>query len=302
MIFAKPLPFISEFIEQLDQGIRECAPNRKLSKGQRWWLSFCLMGILLSGQVCWTEFERVGLGGYGLAALSWMFRHSKLPWKLFLHIGIVLILEKYGITEGVLTGDDSDLQRAKVTKRIFGAYKIFDKKTGGYFNGQTVVLLLLITPKVSLPVGFRFYRPDPAKTEWKKTDTKLKKQGLKKNERPPEPVPNPVYPNKTGLMLDLLREFRFYHPQIRVKAILGDALYGSGWFMNQAQDVFSGIQTVSQLQKTQIVRFRNREMGVAEYFAKYPGVEVTIRIRGTEVKVVLGSARLHVKAHGQNLC
>ena len=135
MIFAKPLPFISEFIEQLDQGIGECAPNRKLSKGQRWWLSFCLMGILLSGQVCWAEFERIGLGGYGLSALSWMFRHSKIPWELLLHIGIMVILEKYGISEGVLAGDDSDRQRAKVTKRIFGTYKVFDKKTGGYFNG-----------------------------------------------------------------------------------------------------------------------------------------------------------------------
>ena len=299
MIFAKPLPFISEFIEQLDQGIRECAPNRKLSKGQRWWLSFCLMGILLSGQVCWAEFERIGLGGYGLSALSWMFRHSKIPWELLLHIGIMVILEKYGISEGVLAGDDSDRQRAKVTKRIFGTYKVFDKKTGGYFNGQTVVLLLLITPKVCLPVGFRFYRPDPAKTEWKKTDAKLKKQGVKKSERPPEPEPDSRYPNKTELMLDLLREFKFYHPQIRVKAILGDALYGSGYFMSRAQVIFTGTQTVSQLQKTQIVRFRNREMPVVEYFAKYPGVEVTIRIRGIEVKAVLGSARLHVKAHGQ---
>ena len=46
--------------------------------------------------------------------------------------------------------------------------RIADKKTGGYFNGQTVVVLFLITPKVSLPVGFRFYRPDPALTAWKK--------------------------------------------------------------------------------------------------------------------------------------
>ena len=103
-------------------------------------------------------------------------------------------------------------------------------------------------------------------------------------------------------MLDLLREFKFYHSQVRVKAILGDALYGSGYFMSRAQAIFAGTQTVSQLQKTQIVRFRNREMPVAEYFAKYPGVGVTIRIRGIEVKVELGSARLYVKAHGQNLC
>lgn len=68
MIFATPLPFIKGFIDQLDQGIRDYAPTRKLSKAQRWWLSFCLRGILLSNQVCWAEFERVGLGGYTQAA------------------------------------------------------------------------------------------------------------------------------------------------------------------------------------------------------------------------------------------
>ena len=64
MIFTQPLPFINEFVEQLDQGIRECAPHHQLSIAQRYWLSFCLMGILLSHQVCWAAFERVGLRGY----------------------------------------------------------------------------------------------------------------------------------------------------------------------------------------------------------------------------------------------
>lgn len=299
MIFTTPLPFIKEFIDQLDQGIRDCAPARKLSKAQRWWLSFCLMGILLSNSVCWAAFERVGLGGYQQAALSWMFRGSKLLWPLLLHVSILLVLRRYGITEGVLVGDDSDRQRAKVTQRIFGAHKVFDKKTGGYFNGQTVVLLFLITPTVSLPVGFRFYQPDPAVKAWKKNEEKLKQQGVKKSERPPRPAPNPAYPSKGQLLLDLLEEFKFYHPRLVVKAILADALYGSGWFMNRATKVFA-TQTISQLAKRQKVRFRHREMSVAQYFATYPGVEITLRIRGLkDVKVVLGSARLYVNAHQQ---
>ena len=299
MIFTTPLPFIKGFIDQLDQGLRDCAPTRKLSKAQRWWLSFCLMGILLSNSVCWAAFERVGLGGYQQAALSWMFRCSKLLWPLLLHVSIMLVLRRYGITEGVLAGDDSDRQRAKVTQRIFGAHTVFDKKTRGYFNGQTVVLLFLITPKVSLPVGFRFYQPDPAVKEWKKNEEKLKKQGVKKAERPPKPEPKAAYPSKWQLLLALLEEFKFYHPGLVVKAILADALYSGGWFMNQAAKVF-GTQTISQLSKSQTVRFRHREMSVAQYFATYPGVEITLRIRGLkEVKVVLGSARLYVKAHKQ---
>jgi hypothetical protein len=300
MIFTQPLSFITEFVEELDQGIRKWAPNRKLSTIQRYWLSFCLMGILLSNQVCWATLERVGLGGYSQAALSWMFRHSKLLWPLLLHVSIVLILNKYNIKEGELVGDDSDRQRAKITKRIFAASKIFDKKTGGWFNGQTVVLLFLVTGKVSLPVGFRFYQPDPAVTVWKKTDDALKRQGVKKSERPPKPEPNPAYPSKLDLLLALLREFQGYHPDFQVKAILADALYGSAAWMNQAVRLFPTTQVISQLKQTQNVRFRQREMTVAQYFATHPGVTMTLRLRGGQiVPVILGSARLYVSAHQQ---
>lgn len=300
MIFTQPLSFISEFVEELDRGIRQGAPNRKLSTVQRYWLSFCLMGILLSNQVCWAAFARVGLGGYSQAALSWMFRHSKLLWPLLLNVSILLILNKYNITEGELVGDDSDRQRAKVTKRIFATSKIFDKKTGGWFHGQTVVLLFLVTPKVSLPVGFRFYQPDPAVTAWKKTDAALKQQGVKKSERPPKPEPKAAYPSKLDLLLALLGEFRAYHPDFSVKAMLADALYGSAAWMNQAVRLFPKTQVISQLKQTQNVRLRQREMTVAQYFATHPGVAMTLRLRGGQtVPVILGSARLYVSAHQQ---
>jgi len=293
MIFTQPLSFIREFVEELDRGIRQWAPNRKLSTVQRYWLSFCLMGILLANQVCWAAFARVGLGGYSQAALSWMFRPSKLLWPLLLHISIRLILNKYNITEGELVGDDSDRQRAKVTKRIFATSKIFDKKTGGWFQGQTVVLLFLVTPKVSLPVGFRFYQPDPAVAAWKKIDDMLKQQGVKPSARPPKPEPKAVYPSKLDLLLALLREFQGYHPGFQVKAILADALYGSAAWMNQAVALFPQTQVISQLKKTQNVRFRQREMTVAQYFATHPGVAMTWRIRsGPAVTVILGGARL----------
>ncbi len=68
MIFTQPLSFISEFVEELDRGIRQCAPNRKLSTVQRYGLSFSLMGILLSkssllGGVCASGLGRLLPGG-----------------------------------------------------------------------------------------------------------------------------------------------------------------------------------------------------------------------------------------------
>jgi hypothetical protein len=70
MIFTQLLSFITEFVEELDREIRQCAPNRKRSTVQRYGLSFCLMGILLANPVCWAAFARVGLGGDSQEALS----------------------------------------------------------------------------------------------------------------------------------------------------------------------------------------------------------------------------------------
>ncbi len=46
--------------------------------------------------------------------------------------------------------DDSDRVRSK------------DKKTGGYVMGQSIVLLLLVTPKIT------FYQPEPTIKAWVK--------------------------------------------------------------------------------------------------------------------------------------
>ncbi len=90
-----------------------------------------------------------------------MFRKAKLPWEMMLQVGVDIVLRHHGIQEGVLVTDEEDHGRSKKTKRIFKAHKIKDKSSGGYINGQTIVLLMLITPKVSLPVGFEFYQADP---------------------------------------------------------------------------------------------------------------------------------------------
>jgi hypothetical protein len=162
------------------------------------------------------------------------------------------------------------------------------------------VLLSLVTAKVSLPVGFRFYQPDPAVAAWKKTDDALKQHGVKTSERPPKSEPKATYPSKLDWLLALLREFQGYHPDFQVKAILADARYGSAAWMNQAANLFPQTQVIRQLKQTQNVRFRQRAMTVAPYFATHPGVAMTLRIRGGQtVPVVLGSARLYVSAHQQ---
>jgi hypothetical protein len=300
MWLSQPLPFIEDFIDELGQGLAAQDPHQKLSGIQRGWLGFCLMGIILTNSICWARFERMSLGHYKIAALSWMFRQSKIPWAMLLQIGVGLILKRYGITGGVLVTDDTDHQRSKKTPKLYKTHKIKDKGTGGYINGQNIVLLLLVTEKVSLPVGFAIYQPDPAKQAWVKADKQLQQQGVKKKDRPAAPPSNPQYPSKSQLVLQLLSQFQQYHAPIRVKAIVADALYGQADFMDAASDLFNGTQVISQLRQNQNIQIRQRQPSLIEYFATHPGVEQAIRIRGeSPILATVSSLRVKVCAHGK---
>ena len=59
MFLSTPLPFVEEFIEQLNRGLKEYKSDCGLTRLQRYWLGFCLMGIILTNSVCWARFERV---------------------------------------------------------------------------------------------------------------------------------------------------------------------------------------------------------------------------------------------------
>ena len=300
MLLSTPLPFVEGFISELDNGLREYSPDMGLSRKQRYWLVFCLMGILLTNSLCWARFERISLGQYKVGALSWMFRQAKIPWERLLQMGVAHVLKQHGITEGVLATDDSDHGRSKTTKRIFKAHKLKDKKSGGYINGQTIVLLVLVTPQVTLPVGFEFYQADPAKRAWEKEDKRLQKQGVAKKKRPPAPAPNPQYPSKPQLALSLMEQFRRHHTHIKVKVVVADALYGQAKFMDAAAALFGGVQVISQLRHNQNICYRNRTFHVSAYFSKFQGVSQSIRIRGQEpIEAIVGSARLKVCAHGK---
>jgi len=59
----------------------------------------------------------------------------------------------------------------------------------------------------------------------------LKRQGVPKRLRPPQPPRQPAYPSKAELALKLLAQFRQSHPMVKVKAVLADALYGTAPFL-----------------------------------------------------------------------
>lgn len=300
MLFEEPLPFVKDYVDELNDAIKTFCPGRQLSRIQRYWLSFCVMSIIVTNSVCWARFQKVGIGRYSIAALSWMFRNSRIPWDLLLQISVIVVLRRYGITEGNIGIDDTDKKRSKSTKDIYHVHKIKDKPSGGYIMGQSIVFLVLITPKITIPVGFSFHMPDPALKAWLKNENKLKKEGVPKKLRPAEPARNPDYPTIPQIAISLLGQFKERHPEIRVRCIFADALYGTEQFVDQASGIFGGIQVISQIRSNQIVRFRNKDWPVEKYFAAFAGIEKIIRVRGDEqITVSLNSARLHVKSHGK---
>src|SRR5262245_24124055 len=196
MVIGKPAPFVSAFVEAIDDALREQHPNRTMSATQRAWLAFCVTAVLITNSMCWARFERASLGTYSLAALSWMFRHSKLPWDHLLVASVRVILRHHGITSGTLVIDDTDNPRSKSAQTLAYLYQLRATASGGTLRGQCIVLLCLVTPEVSIPVGVVFYQPAPELSAWYKQEKTLKKRGVPKHQRPPKPAPNPRYPPK----------------------------------------------------------------------------------------------------------
>jgi len=298
MIIGKPAPFVSAFIDAVDTAIRAHQPHHAMSATQRAWLAFCVTAVLVTNSICWARFERASLGTYALAALSWMFRHSKIPWDHLLVASVRVILRYHGITSGSLVIDDTDNPRSKSATALAHLYKLRDKESGGYVWGQSLVFLLLVTPKISIPVGFVFYQPDPELSVWYQREKALKKQKVPKAQRPPKPAPNPQYPTKQQLALCLLEAFKTHHPDMQIHCITADALYGTATFVDGASALFGGVQVLSQIRSNQNLRVGKREQHVADYFATHPGTSHRIRIRGgEEVVAMISSARLYVCSH-----
>ena len=297
MIDEEPLPFIKAYLEHLQESL---GSTHRLSRCQCIWLAFCLMGILMTNSVAWQKFERASLKMYTKQALSKMFRWSKISWDKLLISSVQMILRKYGITNGTLVVDDKDLGRSKNAEHLHALHKIKDKKTGGYVLGQNIVVLYLVTEKFCIPVSFEFYAPDPVLSAWTKDNKKLKKQGVKKKDRPKEPDRSTDYPKKYEIALNLLKEFAERLPEIRITCVLADALYGNGVFIDEIEKIWPGVQVITQIRANQKIRVGKKEIGCKDYFRSNQGWAHAVSIRGQKaINVMAGGARMHVCAHNK---
>jgi hypothetical protein len=298
MVIGKPAPFVRAFVDAVDAAIRTHQPRHAMSVTQRTWLAFCITAVLVTNSICWARFARASLGSYAMAALSWMFRHRKMPWEHLLVASVRVILRHHGLTSGSLVVDDTDNPRSKSAKALAYLYKLRDKETGGYLWGHSLVFLVLVTPKISIPVGVVFSQPAPEISAWYKTDKALKKQGVPPKQRPRTPAPNPHYPSKAQRALGLLASFKAHHPAVRMHSVMAEALDGTATFVDGASALCSSVQGISHIRSHQHMRVGQRDQHVADDCATHPGTPCSIRIRGgAEVVATGGSARLSVCAH-----
>ena len=267
MFFLKPLDFCRNFTNRLNKSI-ESVGGKPLSKAQLLWLSVCITGILMTNSVCWKKFERACLGGVVANTMSKMFRRANFFCQTLLKSSVMLILKDYNLNSGVLCLDDTDNKRSKNAKKIGKIHKVKDKSTGGFLNGQQIIFLLLVTDKITIPVGFEFYAPDPALSQWAKNNKKLKNQGIDKKNRPSKPQRSPYYLTKIELALRLLRDFKVDYPNVQIQATTADALYGSKKFMRGAAKIFPSGQVISQIRKVQKVKIGGKFISVQDYFKR----------------------------------
>ncbi|KOR27440.1 hypothetical protein TI05_19010, partial [Achromatium sp. WMS3] len=247
MLIGKPFPFVTKYVEKLSAGVAEKEQRKHgLTRKQKAWLTFCIMGIFVTESVCWRKYVRAGLGRYSEALLSYFFR-CDMTWGLLIAISIRMVLESAGSYDGILVLDDSGKKRSKNTINIPFVHYYKDKEGTGTIRGQETVFLILVTPTVTLLVGYDFYQPDPEYTAWAKEEKRLRKKGVPKSKRPPKPESNENYPTKQQIALNLLQKFCQDCPYVTIKTVLADALYGTADFMDQAAKITKQKQVISQL-------------------------------------------------------
>ena len=284
MIINDSLPFIKSYVDAINQALIDNGSNRSMTSIQCYWLSFVILGLLVTNSLCWTRFERFALKEYSASAMCWMFKKAKIAWELLLYASVLKIIESYNIRYGVLVIDDTDIERSKNTKQIAKVHTLRDKKRAGYFKGQNIIFLVLVTDAITIPVGFEFYEPDPVMSEWAKEDKRMRKNGVLKKYRPEKPSANPSYPSKKDLGLKLVNDFASNFENIKIKATIADAFYNTKDFFQSVSTSTKQPQVISQIKKTQLINVGGKLQQAGSFFANFRGKTETVTLRNSDKK------------------
>lgn len=295
MIINSDLPFIQDYINSIDMALIEHS-ERGLSSCQKAWLKLVIMGILLTNSICWAKFSRHSLGKYTLSGLSWMFCKSKLVWENLLKFSTLCILRKYGIKGGVLVLDDTSNERSRNTKSIARVHKVKDKRTSGYFQGQSLVFLILVCNEFTIPVGFKLYAPNPEMINYNREYKKYKKDKVNIS-KPIRPNASTEYPTKLELGLSLVEKFTNDFPKLKVKAVVMDALYCKRSTIERIANSTLQAQVITQIRCNQLLLINNKKIAVKDAFDHSKNITMSVNLRGLNKNITLCNQIAQVKSH-----
>jgi hypothetical protein len=303
MLLNAPFAEVRDFLEDIStQEIHGKEGRFVLSKCQASWISVCMTTMVLMGMFCFARIQRVSAGRFSARAFSWMLHYSKICWDELLEKSVLRLIRLFGF-KGFLVIDDSDRLRAKSTSTLFGIQKLKDKKTGGYATGQNLVLLLFVTKKMTFPVGFRFFVPDPNWVTWREKDKALRKQKVPAKARPKRPERSQDYPTKITIAGELIEKFKTLAPSAEILAINADAAYSCNEFTRKCEAAFPGAQIISQIRGNQLVRVgKQKPKAIRDVAASQRSVTTKIHLRGKiEQSVTYLSMRVWVQSQNRTL-
>jgi len=293
------LYFVVIYVNDLVGQLKLLNAEANLSRTQKLWLSFVLSAIIVSNTICWSVFERMCNGKHKSTKLLGMFRRGIICWDKLMIASIKLIIKRYNLKEGVLLLDDSDKSRSKNVKKLHAAHKVKDKATGGYSIAQNVMFLVLVTDRVTIPLGFAFYEPDADWVAWRKEDRKLKKAGIARKDRPKEPEKKTK--NKRELAVGLVESFKKHFPDFKVRSVCADCYFGNKAFSDGIHEAYKTVQIISQIRGNQVVYMKGKPVQVTTLFERYAGTPEVINCRGESKDVVMYGMRIKVKAYDRKL-
>ena len=312
-MFTQPLPAVVALLISLNETLL-LFRGTGLSQRQQYNLGMIITGIVANGTLNLTRISLACFGELSLAVISTVIHRSQIPWVKLQFAGFLHILKRFDIGKIHIQIDDTDLDRSKIVKALYGVFRTIHKPTNGYHNAQNIVWVTVCALGVTCPICFYFYRPDPALTSWhkkKKAAAKRKKKTGKNTKLPPKPIRSTEYPTRTEIAGRLLQKTKRWLSiaekilgrKIRLISISADAAFLEPKLVKRVKKLFPGVQFISQLKSNQLVRKKSGKFISAESYFSRCGKPISgsAKLRTSDKKFEYHSARLFVKSHGVKL-
>ena len=285
-------------VDAVEAAIAAPHPGRGWSALPRAWLACGVTAILVTKAVGWARVARARLGTSALAALAWMCRHATRPWERLLGASVRRLLRHDGMPHGGLVSDETEKPRAPSAKNSASRHPRRETDSAGGLLGQRRVVLLGVTPQITMPVGVACSRPAPALTAWDTHARLRQQQGLPRPPGPPNPPATPQAPTTQALALCVLPPGHAPPPDLTVPGLVAEARDGTAAGVEDASTIVAGVQVIRPRRRQQPGRAYTRESQVAASWATPPGTPQPRRSRGgAEGVAIVGSARWYVSAH-----